>query len=39
MKEGRKPEHPGKTADDGLQKKPHTKARKFESQLRLEPAI
>ena len=25
MKEGRKPEHPEKTPDDGLQKMPHTK--------------
>ena len=26
MKEGRKPEYPEKTPDDGLQKMPHTKA-------------
>ena len=29
MKEGRKPEHQGKTPDDKLQKMPQTKARKF----------
>ena len=28
MKVGRKPEYPEKTPDDGLQKMPHTKARK-----------
>ena len=31
MKEGRKPEYPEKTPDEKLQKKPHTKARKFKS--------
>ena len=38
MKEGRKPEYPGKTPDDELQKTPHTKARRFKPQARLEPA-
>ena len=38
MKEGRKPEYPEKTADDELQKIPHTTARKFKLQVRLEPA-
>ena len=39
MKEGRKPEYPEKTPDDELQKTPQTKARKFKSQARLEPAL
>ena len=39
MKEGRKPECPEKTPDDELQKMPHTKARKFKPQSRLELAL
>ena len=39
MKEGRKPEYLEKTPDDELQKMPHTKARKFKPQARLEPAL
>ena len=39
MKEGRKPEYPEKIPDDELQKIPHTKARKFKPQPRLEPAL
>ena len=39
MKEGRKPKYLEKTSDDELQKIPHTKARKFQPQPRLEPAI
>ena len=39
MKEGRKPECLEKTPDDVLQKMPHTKARKFKPQPRLEPAL
>ena len=39
MKEGRKPEYPEKTPDDEFQKMPHTKAKKFEPQARLEPAL
>ena len=31
MKEGRKPEHPEKTPDDGLQKMPQTKAQKIQA--------
>ena len=38
MKEGRKPEYPEKTAGDELQKMPHTTARRFKPQARLEPA-
>ena len=38
MKEGRKPEYPEKTPGDELQKVPHTKARRFKPQARLEPA-
>ena len=38
MKEGRKPEHPEKTPGDELQKMPHTTARIFKPQARLEPA-
>ena len=38
MKEGRKPEYPEKTPGDELQKMPHTKARRFKPQVRLEPA-
>ena len=38
MKEGRKPEYPEETPGDELQKKPHTKARRFKPQARLEPA-
>ena len=37
MKEGRKPEYPEKTPGDELQKMPHTNARKFKPQARLEP--
>ena len=39
MKAGRKPEYPEKTPDDELQKMPHTKARKFIPQPRLEHAL
>ena len=39
MKEGRKPEFLEKTPDDELQKMPHTKARQFKPQPRLEPAL
>ena len=38
MKEGRKPEYPVKTPGDKLQKMPHTEARRFKPQARLEPA-
>ena len=38
MKEVRKPEYPEKTPGDELQKMPHTKARRFKAQARLEPA-
>ena len=38
MKEGRKPEYPEKTPGDELKKMPHTKARRFKPQARLEPA-
>ena len=38
MKEGRKPEYPEKTPGDELQKTPHTTARRFKLQARLEPA-
>ena len=38
MKEGRKPEYPEKTPGAELQKMPHTTARRFKSQARLEPA-
>ena len=38
MKEGRKPEYPEKTPGDEPQKMPHTKARRFKPQARLEPA-
>ena len=38
MKEGRKPEYPEKTPGDLLQKMPHTTARTFKPQARLEPA-
>ena len=38
MKEERKPEHPEKIPDE-LQKMPHTEARKFKPQARLEPAL
>ena len=38
MKVGRKPEYPEKIPDDKLQKMPHTTARKFKPQARLEPA-
>ena len=37
MKEGSKPEYPEKTLGDELQKMPHSKARRFKSQARLEP--
>ena len=36
---GRKPDLPEKTPDDELQKEPHTKARQFTPQPRLEPAL
>ena len=39
MREVRKPEFPEKTPNDELQKMPHTKARKFKPQPRLEPAF
>ena len=39
MKEGRKPEYPEKTPYDELQKMPHTKARQFKPQPRLEPEL
>ena len=39
MKEGRKPEYPEKTPGDELQKMPHTSARRFKPQARLEPRI
>ena len=38
MEEGRKPEYPENTVDDELQKRPHTKVRRFTPQARLEPA-
>ena len=38
MEEGRKPEYPEKTPGDELQNMPHTKARRFKPQARLEPA-
>ena len=38
MKEGKKPEYPEKTPGDGLKKMPHTKARRFKPQARLETA-
>ena len=38
MKEGRKREYPEKTPGDELQKMPHTTARRFKPQARLEPA-
>ena len=38
MKEGRKPEYPEETPGDELQKIPHTIARRFKPQARLEPA-
>ena len=36
---GRKPEYPEKTPDNEVQKMPHSKARRFKSQARLEPAL
>ena len=36
-KEGRKPEYPEKTPGDELQKMPHTTARRFKPQARLQP--
>ena len=39
MKEGRKPEYPAKTPDDKLHKMPHTKAKKFKPQPKLEPTL
>ena len=39
MKEDRKPKHPEKTPDDELQKMPHTIARNFKPQPRLESAL
>ena len=38
VKEGRKPEYPEKTPGNELQKMPHTTARRFKPQARLEPA-
>ena len=38
MKVGRKPEYPEKTPGDEIQKMPHTTARRFKPQTRLEPA-
>ena len=38
MKEGRKKEYPEKSPGDELQKMPHTTARRFKPQARLEPA-
>ena len=38
MKEGRKLEYPERTPGDELTKIPHTKARRFKLQARLEPA-
>ena len=38
MKEGRKLEYPEETPGDELQNMPHTKARRFKPQARLEPA-
>ena len=38
MKVGRKPEFPEKIPEDKLQKMPHSKARKFKPQPRLENA-
>ena len=37
MEEGRKPEYPEKTPGVELQKMPHTTARRFKTQARLEP--
>ena len=37
MKEGRKPEYPEKIPGDELQKMPHTTARRFKPQARLDP--
>ena len=39
MKEERKPDYPEKTPDAELQKMPHTKARKFKPQPRLELSL
>ena len=39
MKEGRKWEYPKKTPGEELQKMPHSKARNFKPQQRLEPAL
>ena len=39
MKKERKPEYLEEAADDELQKMPHTKARKFKPQPRLERAL
>ena len=38
MEEGRKPEYQEKTPEDELEKMPHTTARRFKPQARLEPA-
>ena len=38
MEEARKPEYPEKTPGDELQQMPHTTARRFQPQARLEPA-
>ena len=38
MKKRRKPEYLEKTPGDEFQKMPHTKARRFKPQARLEPA-
>ena len=39
MKEGRRPENPGKAPDDELHKMPRNIAPKFKPKLRLEPAL
>ena len=39
IKEGRKPELPEKTADDELQKMPHTKTRTFKPKARPKPTL
>ena len=38
MKVGRKPKYPKKTRGDELQKMPHTTARRFKPEARLDPA-
>ena len=39
MEEWRKPEYPEKTPDDEPQKMPHTTARRFKPQARVEPTV